>query len=114
MRELVLAIEGLGVAASAVTTRIDMLAEMIDNILVVEEAGEILAAQVPDYAPLPVPDVSPYGRIPEHGTIPSEPGAERRTVEGGGKVCGNCGGLMQRTGPCFTCSSCGNSDGGCG
>ncbi|MGB1583256.1 MAG: vitamin B12-dependent ribonucleotide reductase [Solirubrobacterales bacterium] len=30
-----------------------------------------------------------------------------------GPVCGQCGGMMQRTGSCYTCSSCGNNT-GCG
>nr|MCW2727487.1 ribonucleoside-diphosphate reductase, adenosylcobalamin-dependent [Aeromicrobium sp.] len=30
-----------------------------------------------------------------------------------GPVCGDCGGMMQRTGACYTCSSCGNTT-GCG
>ncbi|MDX6727096.1 MAG: ribonucleoside-diphosphate reductase alpha chain, partial [Baekduia sp.] len=30
-----------------------------------------------------------------------------------GPACGNCGGMMQRTGSCYTCSSCGNNT-GCG
>jgi ribonucleoside-diphosphate reductase alpha chain len=30
-----------------------------------------------------------------------------------GPACGQCGGMMQRTGSCYTCSSCGNNT-GCG
>jgi ribonucleoside-diphosphate reductase alpha chain len=30
-----------------------------------------------------------------------------------GPACSNCGGMMQRTGSCYTCSSCGNNT-GCG
>ncbi len=30
-----------------------------------------------------------------------------------GPACNNCGGMMQRTGSCYTCSSCGNNT-GCG
>jgi ribonucleoside-diphosphate reductase alpha chain len=30
-----------------------------------------------------------------------------------GPACSNCGGMMQRTGSCYTCSSCGNTT-GCG
>jgi ribonucleoside-diphosphate reductase alpha chain len=30
-----------------------------------------------------------------------------------GPACSNCGGMMQRTGACYTCSSCGNTT-GCG
>jgi ribonucleoside-diphosphate reductase alpha chain len=30
-----------------------------------------------------------------------------------GPACSQCGGMMQRTGTCYTCSSCGNNT-GCG
>ena len=30
-----------------------------------------------------------------------------------GPTCAQCGGMMQRTGSCYTCSSCGNNT-GCG
>jgi ribonucleoside-diphosphate reductase alpha chain len=30
-----------------------------------------------------------------------------------GPACGQCGGIMQRTGSCYTCPSCGNNT-GCG
>jgi ribonucleoside-diphosphate reductase alpha chain len=30
-----------------------------------------------------------------------------------GPACQQCGGMMQRTGSCYTCSSCGNNT-GCG
>jgi ribonucleoside-diphosphate reductase alpha chain len=30
-----------------------------------------------------------------------------------GPACSACGGMMQRTGSCYTCSSCGNNT-GCG
>jgi ribonucleoside-diphosphate reductase alpha chain len=30
-----------------------------------------------------------------------------------GPACEQCGGMMQRTGSCYTCSSCGNNT-GCG
>jgi ribonucleoside-diphosphate reductase alpha chain len=30
-----------------------------------------------------------------------------------GPACGQCGGMMQRTGSCYTCPSCGNNT-GCG
>jgi ribonucleoside-diphosphate reductase alpha chain len=29
-----------------------------------------------------------------------------------GPACSQCGGMMQRTGSCYTCSSCGNNTGG--
>jgi ribonucleoside-diphosphate reductase alpha chain len=38
---------------------------------------------------------------------------ERRPALDLGPACGQCGGMMQRTGSCYTCSSCGNNT-GCG
>ena len=45
-------------------------------------------------------------------TPPVRPGEDAR---GGdlGPACEQCGGMMQRTGSCYTCSSCGNNT-GCG
>ena len=40
------------------------------------------------------------------------PGADRRGRELG-PACDQCGGMMQRTGSCYTCTSCGNNT-GCG
>ena len=47
---------------------------------------------------------------------PVVPARARTTPLGGlelGPACGQCGGMMQRTGSCYTCSSCGNNT-GCG
>ena len=52
---------------------------------------------------------------------PADRGADRRpAVRAGqaqgldlGPACAQCGGMMQRTGSCYTCSSCGNNT-GCG
>jgi ribonucleoside-diphosphate reductase alpha chain len=48
-------------------------------------------------------------------TPPVLPAATRRTPFGLdlGPACNQCGGMMQRTGSCYTCSSCGNNT-GCG
>jgi hypothetical protein len=37
----------------------------------------------------------------------------RQPITGEGQVCPQCGGGMQRTGSCLTCTSCGFND-GCG
>lgn len=39
---------------------------------------------------------------------------QTQRILGTGSVCGNCGGLMRRTGACETCPMCGTSNGGCG
>lgn len=41
------------------------------------------------------------------------PNLKARRQQSGGNVC-RCGGLLVRTGTCETCSSCGESSGGCG
>jgi ribonucleoside-diphosphate reductase alpha chain len=49
-------------------------------------------------------------------TPPVVPAVAQTTPRGGldlGPACGQCGGMMQRTGSCYTCSSCGNNT-GCG
>ena len=58
-------------------------------------------------------------------SAPAKPAAEAMTVDPPavpaaklsglelGPVCNQCGGMMQRTGSCYTCSSCGNNT-GCG
>jgi ribonucleoside-diphosphate reductase alpha chain len=48
-------------------------------------------------------------------TPPVVPAATKRTPLGVelGPACGQCGGMMQRTGSCYTCPSCGNNT-GCG
>lgn len=51
----------------------------------------------PAPAPKPAPAVKPPA-----APVPS------------GDLCPKCGGLMVRTGTCSTCSSCGESSGGCG
>jgi ribonucleoside-diphosphate reductase alpha chain len=43
---------------------------------------------------------------------PAAPAAKLRGLDLG-PACSQCGGMMQRTGSCYTCSSCGNNT-GCG
>jgi ribonucleoside-diphosphate reductase alpha chain len=62
---------------------------------------------------------------PEASTAEAKPAAEALTVDAPaaapaklvgldlGPACAQCGGMMQRTGSCYTCSSCGNNT-GCG
>jgi ribonucleoside-diphosphate reductase alpha chain len=61
---------------------------------------------------------------PAPGTTPPQPAAASLTEEPSpvparlagldlGPACAQCGGMMQRTGSCYTCSSCGNNT-GCG
>ena len=54
--------------------------------------------------PGPRPPRSP---TPRPSSPPSSPGLDL------GPACSQCGGMMQRTGSCYTCSSCGNNT-GCG
>jgi hypothetical protein len=65
-----------------------------------------LAARQQQAAPAPAPTrhVAEGG-----GAIHSAP-----LPESTGEVCKKCGGLMVRTGTCYTCQSCGESSGGCG
>jgi len=69
------------------------------------------------------------GSAPASGPSASAPGTTRAAAEAFtdeppvmpaklhgldlGPACGQCGGMMQRTGSCYTCSSCGNNT-GCG
>jgi ribonucleoside-diphosphate reductase alpha chain len=69
------------------------------------------------------------GSAPESAPSASAPGTTRAAAEAFtdeppvipaklqgldlGPACGQCGGMMQRTGSCYTCSSCGNNT-GCG
>jgi ribonucleoside-diphosphate reductase alpha chain len=62
---------------------------------------------------------------PEAAAAAAKPAAEALTVDTPpaapaklvgldlGPACAQCGGMMQRTGSCYTCSSCGNNT-GCG
>jgi ribonucleotide reductase alpha subunit len=52
---------------------------------------------------------------PASSALTDEPPVTPAKLEGLdlGPACGQCGGMMQRTGSCYTCSSCGNNT-GCG
>jgi ribonucleoside-diphosphate reductase alpha chain len=70
------------------------------------------------------PEVTKIEQTPSNGknTVPAaeaivvdQPTAAPARLSGLdlGPACGQCGGMMQRTGSCYTCSSCGNNT-GCG
>jgi ribonucleoside-diphosphate reductase alpha chain len=52
---------------------------------------------------------------PPTSALTDEPPAVPAKLQGLelGPACSQCGGMMQRTGSCYTCSSCGNNT-GCG
>ena len=52
---------------------------------------------------------------PGCGALPNLPPSFPARLQGLdlGPACSQCGGMMQRTGSCYTCSSCGNNT-GCG
>jgi ribonucleoside-diphosphate reductase alpha chain len=57
----------------------------------------------------------PTERKPATSALTDEPPAIPAKLQGLdlGPACAQCGGMMQRTGSCYTCSSCGNNT-GCG
>ncbi len=52
---------------------------------------------------------------PAAASLTDTPPVVPARISGGdlGPACEQCGGMMQRTGSCYTCSSCGNNT-GCG
>ncbi len=65
-------------------------------------------------AAAPRPQAAP-GRMPAAGALTDSPPVVPARLRGLdlGPACSQCGGMMQRTGSCYTCSSCGNNT-GCG
>ncbi len=65
----------------------------------------------------PARPAKPAGSEPKPATsaLTDEPPAVPAKLVGLdlGPACAQCGGMMQRTGSCYTCSSCGNNT-GCG
>jgi ribonucleoside-diphosphate reductase alpha chain len=53
--------------------------------------------------------------VPAAAALTDSPPVVPARVQGRdlGPACEQCGGMMQRTGSCYTCSSCGNNT-GCG
>jgi ribonucleoside-diphosphate reductase alpha chain len=60
-------------------------------------------------------DRAPGGSVPAAGAMTQTPPVVPAKMQGLdlGPACSQCGGMMQRTGSCYTCSSCGNNT-GCG
>jgi ribonucleoside-diphosphate reductase alpha chain len=58
---------------------------------------------------------APGGAVPAAQALTDTPPVRPATTSGPdlGPACDQCGGMMQRTGSCYTCSSCGNNT-GCG
>jgi ribonucleoside-diphosphate reductase alpha chain len=61
------------------------------------------------------PDASAGASTPPTAALTDSPPVVPARLQGLdlGPACGQCGGMMQRTGSCYTCSSCGNNT-GCG
>jgi ribonucleoside-diphosphate reductase alpha chain len=61
------------------------------------------------------PQASAGGGTPAAASLTDSPPVVPARLQGLdlGPACGQCGGMMQRTGSCYTCSSCGNNT-GCG
>jgi ribonucleoside-diphosphate reductase alpha chain len=61
-------------------------------------------------------DSAPHASAPAASAMTHDPPAAAPAKITGldlGPACSQCGGMMQRTGTCYTCSSCGNNT-GCG
>ncbi|MBA2514320.1 MAG: hypothetical protein H0V26_08330, partial [Solirubrobacterales bacterium] len=63
----------------------------------------------------PAPPVAPGDVQPPTSALTDKPPVHPARMVGLdlGPACTQCGGMMQRTGSCYTCSSCGNNT-GCG
>jgi ribonucleoside-diphosphate reductase alpha chain len=63
----------------------------------------------------PAPPADPPPAQPAASALTDSPPVQPARLVGLdlGPACSNCGGMMQRTGSCYTCSSCGNNT-GCG
>jgi ribonucleoside-diphosphate reductase alpha chain len=66
-------------------------------------------------APAPAPQAKAGGSVPAAAAFTDSPPVVPAKMQGLdlGPACEQCGGMMQRTGSCYTCSSCGNNT-GCG
>jgi ribonucleoside-diphosphate reductase alpha chain len=63
----------------------------------------------------PEASAAPAGTVPAASALTDTPPVVPAKLQGLdlGPACSQCGGMMQRTGSCYTCSSCGNNT-GCG
>ena len=77
-------------------------------------AGIARHLEVARHVTLPL-DLTKFGGSALTDEPPSVPARLHITPEAAelGPACDQCGGMMQRTGSCYTCSSCGNNT-GCG
>ncbi|WP_320671222.1 vitamin B12-dependent ribonucleotide reductase [Patulibacter defluvii] len=81
-------------------------------------AADTAGPVAPTPAPAPTASAAPAAAPALSAATDTPPVVPARVVAAGsdielGPVCGECGGMMQRTGACYTCSSCGNNT-GCG
>jgi ribonucleoside-diphosphate reductase alpha chain len=125
--------EDLGILTPEVRAR-KMAQEAATSVLASDHAGPEGAAPAPaangngGESGAPAPQAS--GAVAERGSVAgTQPGTTRAAAEALtdtppvvparlqgldlGPACSQCGGMMQRTGSCYTCSSCGNNT-GCG
>lgn len=95
--------EGLGILTPEVRAR--KMAEEVEQLPSTNGSSEPAAEKVK------VPAMA--GGAPE-ADVPAPPSVPSRSLSiDVGPACGQCGGMMQRTGSCYTCPSCGNNT-GCG
>ncbi len=77
--------------------------------------GESTTAGVPGASAAAAADANAAGNAPAAAALTDSPPVVPARLQGLdlGPACSQCGGMMQRTGSCYTCSSCGNNT-GCG
>ena len=86
-------------------------AGMTGGVLVIAEVGAwAVGAGSAGGAGCVVPGALPVGGLVDAAEAPPLAGLMGLDL---GPACQQCGGMMQRTGSCYTCSSCGNNT-GCG
>jgi ribonucleoside-diphosphate reductase alpha chain len=82
---------------------------------VVENRGDTAGPATTVGAPALKPRIKPSAPVAAATQLTDTPPVVRAKMVGLdlGPACGQCGGMMQRTGACYTCSTCGNNT-GCG
>ena len=80
--------------------------------IALDYAGRLRRASQPRSAPSATPATTP---LPAAAAMTDTPPVVPARLVGVdvGPACQQCGGIMQRTGSCYTCPSCGNNT-GCG
>jgi ribonucleoside-diphosphate reductase alpha chain len=107
--------EELGILTPAVRSR-KAAQEAAQSVLASDTAGPGNGANGGDGAQDPSAHVAPSGEsTPAAASLTDSPPVVPARLQGLdlGPACSQCGGMMQRTGSCYTCSSCGNNT-GCG